>query len=270
MKHLNYEEIIPSKYVISKELLQEFHNFIAVYMPPSKIGRPRSDNDPLIAGIYYLLKTGCQWDALPKCFGPAKTVYHRFRELVKANAFQKIWKSILMHYDRTKGLRLENQSIDSCHKKAPLGGDKTGISPVDRRKLGSKLNLVVEELGLPLSATVAGGNRHDTQLFVPLIDNLQYQIPQSRNHYLRTDKGFVSKKNKEEAIKRNFTPVMPLKKPKNKPRVTTNKDPIRWVVERTFSWMNRFRRVFIRYDKLSKNFLGLVQFACLVIVFRKI
>ncbi len=262
--------MIPSKYVISDELLQEFHNVISTNIPPSKIGRPRSDDGPLIAGIYYLLRTGCQWDALPKCFGPAKTVYHRFRELVKANAFQKIWKSVLTHYDRTKGLCLENQSMDSCHKKVPLGGDKTGISPVDRRKLGSKLNLVVEEYGLPLGATLASENRHDTQLFVSLVDNLQHQIPQSRNHYLRTDKGFVSKKNKAEAIKRNFTPIMPLKKPKNKPRVTQKKDPIRWVVERTFSWMNRFRRVFIRYDKLSKNFLGLVQFACLVIVFRKI
>lgn len=262
--------MIPSKYVIPEELLQEFRNFTATHMAPYKTGRPRCDNDPLIAGMYYLLKTGCQWEALPKCFGPAKTIYHRFKEFIKLGAFQKIWKSVLMRYDREKGLYLSNQSIDSCHKKSPLGGDKTGKSPVDRRKLGSKLNLVVEEVGMPIGITIASGNRHDTQLFVPLVDNLQQQIPQSSNHYLRTDKGFVSKKNKAEAIKRNFTPIMPLKKPKNKPRIESKKDSKRWVVERTFSWINRFRRTFIRYEKSSTNFLGLVQFACLTIVFRNI
>jgi hypothetical protein len=99
---------------------------------------------------------------------------------------------------------------------------------------------------------------------------LQQQIPQSKNHYLRTDKGFVSKKNKAEAVKRNFTPVMPLKKPKNKPRIESEKDLKRWVVERTFSWINRFRRIFTRYEKLSINFLALVQFAFQVIIIKKI
>jgi putative transposase len=270
MKFLNYKEIIPTKYVIPESLLQEFRNFIAQNMPPKKTGRPRVDSEPLIAGMYYLLRTGCQWEALPLCFGPSKTIYQRFRELIWAGAFQKIWKTVLILYDREIGLALHNQSIDSNHKKSPLGGDKTGISPVDRRKLGTKLNLVVEEAGIPIGATIASGNRHDTQLFIGLIDNLQQQIPQSKNHYLRTDKGFVSKKNKAEAVKRNFTPVMPLKKPKNKPRIESEKDLKRWVVERTFSWINRFRRIFTRYEKLSINFLALVQFAFQVIIIKKI
>lgn len=270
MKLLNYKEIIPSKYVIPERLLQEFHNFITTSMPPQKTGRPRVDNEPLIAGMYYLVRTGCQWEALPLCFGASKTVYHRFRELIRAGAFQKIWKSVLMLYDRKVGLILKNQSMDSNHKKSPLGGDKTGKSPVDRRKLGTKLNLVVEEAGIPIGATIAGGNRHDTQLFVDLVDNLQQQITQSKNHYLRTDKGFTSKKNKAEAIKRNFTPVMPAKKPKNKPQIKSEKDLKRWVVERTFSWINRSRRVLIRYEKLSINFLGLIHFAFQIIIIKKI
>jgi putative transposase len=154
MKFLNYKEIIPTKYVIPESLLQEFRNFIAQNMPPKKTGRPRVDSEPLIAGMYYLLRTGCQWEALPLCFGPSKTIYQRFRELIWAGAFQKIWKTVLILYDREIGLALHNQSIDSNHKKSPLGGDKTGISPVDRRKLGTKLNLVVEEAGIPIGATI--------------------------------------------------------------------------------------------------------------------
>ena len=147
----------------------------------------------------------------PNVLAHQKLFIKDLKNLFRAGAFQKIWKTVLMLYDRKIGLALNDQSIDSNHKKSPLGGDRTGKSLVDRRKLGTKLNLVVEEAGIPIGATLASGNRHDTQVFVSLIDNLQQQIPQSKNHYLRTDKGFVSKKNKAEAIKRNFTPVMPSK-----------------------------------------------------------
>jgi putative transposase len=268
---IDFREVIPAKYCISEDLLQEFRDFIKKYMPPKKTGRPRVDNDSLIAGIYYLLKTGCQWDALPLCFGSPKTVYHRFVELVAAGVFQKIWRSVLIKYNQKKGLSLHEQSVDSMHKKSPLGGEKTGISPVDRRKLGTKVGLVVEEIGLPIGLIVERANKHDSQLFCNLLDDLQNQIPQSKNHYLRTDKGFVSRKNRLEAISRNFTPVMPIKKPKNKPSLQPQKkDEKRWVVERTFSWLNRFRRVFVRYERRSRNFLALIQFACQIIVINKI
>ena len=93
--HVNfsYKLVIPKKYLIPEELLQEFLNFISINLPLKKIGRPQKNNESLVAGMYYLLKTGCQWDALPLCFGASKTIYHRFIELVKLGAFQKIWKN---------------------------------------------------------------------------------------------------------------------------------------------------------------------------------
>jgi len=269
--NFSYKLIIPKKYLIPQAVLQEFLTFISINLPAKQTGRPQKDSEPLVAGMYYLLRTGCQWNALPLCFGASKTIYHRFVELVKLGAFQKIWKSFLMLYDRKNGLRLQEQSIDSNHKKSPLGGDKTGKSPVDRRKLGTKLNLAVEENGIPIGATIARANQHDTQLFIPIIDDLQNQINQSKNHYLHTDKGYSSKKNHKEAVSRNFTPVMPEKKPKNKPYKTLpKKDTKRWVVERTFSWINRFRRVFVRYERKSKYFLSMVQFTFQIMIFKKI
>jgi len=271
MKSLNFREVIPAKYCIPNELLQEYRKIISTELPKKKTGRPRSDSDSLVAGIFYLLKTGCQWDALPLCFGPAKTVYHRFTELIEIGAFQKIWKTVLMRYDQAQGLMLGDQSVDSMHKKSPLGGEQTGISPVDRRKLGTKVGLVVEEKGIPLGLIVAKGNRHDSQLFERLLDDLERQIPQSRNHIIRTDKGFASKKNRNVAINRNYTPQMPNKKPRNKPsREPVIKDLKRWVVERTFSWINRFRRILVRYEKRAVHFLAMVQFSCQIITFNKI
>lgn len=269
--NLFYRSIIPVQYQIPHFILQEVLTFLEIYKPKQSTGRPQADNEPLIAGIFYLVRTGCQWGALPLCFGAPKTVYHRFVELVKLGAFQIIWKSILMLYDRTTGLRLQDQSVDSQHKKAPFGGDKTGKSPVDRRKLGTKINLAVEENGIPIAITIARANQHDTQLFAPILKDLPNQINQSKNHYLHTDKGYTSKSNRKEAINNNYTPVMPNKKPKNKPYENSPvKDLKRWVVERTFSWIGRFRRIFTRYERKSKHFLAMVQFACLIIVFKKI
>lgn len=270
MNFLNYKEIIPGKYVIPSGLLREYMEFLEREIPKNKMGRPRTDDEKLIAGMYYLLRTGCQWDALPRCFGPAKTVYHRFRELTRMGAFQKIWKSVLNKYDQIKGLMLQHQSFDSCHKKSPLGGEKTGNSPVDRRKLGTKINLATEGNGLPIGVTIERGNCHDSRLFLPLLDNLQQQIAQDRNHYLHTDKGYFSANNKSEAIARNYTPKMARKNKRNKTREICEKDKNRWVVERTFSWISRFRRIFTRYEKLKSTFLSLTQFAFQIIIFKKI
>jgi len=68
--------IISKKYVIPQTILQEFLTFISINLPPKKTGRPQKNNEPLIAGMYYLLRTCCQWDALPLCFGSSKTIYH--------------------------------------------------------------------------------------------------------------------------------------------------------------------------------------------------
>lgn len=92
--------VIPAKYIISEELLKEYTECIAIAMPPKKTGRPRNNDVPLIAGMYYLLRTGCQWDALPLCFGSSKTIHDRFMKLTAAGIFQKIWKNILLKKEK--------------------------------------------------------------------------------------------------------------------------------------------------------------------------
>jgi len=125
--------------------LKDFLTFNSINLPAKQTDRPQKDSEPFLLGIYYLLRKGYQWDALSLYFGTSKTIYHRFIDLEKLGTFQKIWKSFLMFYDRITSLRLQEQSIDSNHKKPPLGGDKTGKSPANRRKLGTKLNLAVKE-----------------------------------------------------------------------------------------------------------------------------
>ena len=108
------------------------------------------------------------------------------------------------------------------------------------------------------------------------------KIRRRRQQHLCLDKGYNSEQEEQELIKRGYVLHIPIKK-KKKESKTDEKDitttdtqivkkysPKRWVVERTNSWHNRFRKLFTRYEKKSENYLGLVQFSCCIIIYRKI
>jgi transposase len=107
-----------------------------------------------------------------------------------------------------------------------------------------------------------------------------------RRQHLCLDKGYKSVQEEQELIKRGFVLHIPIKKKKRKGKGEDGEDgegeevkvtPFRkkysakrWVVERTNSWHNRFRKLFTRYEKKAENYLGLVQFSCWIIIYRKI
>lgn len=87
-------------------------------------GRPRMDDRKAMNAIFYVLRTGIQWKALPRSLGAASTVHDRFQEWREAGVFEKIWKKGLLEYDARKGIDWEWQSMDCAITKAPLGGKK--------------------------------------------------------------------------------------------------------------------------------------------------
>jgi putative transposase len=97
--------------------------------PKPKGGRPRASARQCMDGIFYVLRTGCQWKALPRCFAPASTVHDRFQEWRQAGVFEKLWQAGLLEYDRRVGLEWEWQSMDGAMTKAPLGGRGHGTQP---------------------------------------------------------------------------------------------------------------------------------------------
>jgi len=101
-----------------------------------------------------------------------------------------------------------------------------------------------------------------------------------RLQHLCLDKAYNSKPEGQELIKRGYVLHIPYKRKRGeevddeeKQKVTPNRkkySPRRWVVERTNSWHNRFRKLYTRYEKKVGNYLGLVQFSCCMIIYRKI
>lgn len=166
----------------------------------------------------------------------------------------------------------------------------TGSNPTDRSKLGTKRHILTDRKGIPLSAVISSASTHDVKLVTDVIDNVVIRRPPSSKYrnkkrrrvqqHLCLDKGYNSEHKEKELIKRGYVLHIPIKKKKK--GANNGKDitqpilkikrysPKRWVVERTNSWHNRFRKLFTRYEKKPENYLGLVQFSCCIIIYRKI
>ncbi len=83
----------------------------------------------------YVLRTGCQWKALPgERFGSASAVHQKFMQWSKAGFFETLWKAGLAEYDELQGIAWRWQSIDGAMFKAPLAQEAVGRNPTDRGK----------------------------------------------------------------------------------------------------------------------------------------
>ncbi len=152
-------------------------------------------------------------------------------------------------------------------------GKKTGLNPTNRAKDGVKRSLLTEAKGVPIGLAVAGANRNDFKLVKETLESIPVERPVAgaeNPQGLCLDKGcdydevralaqefgytahIRSRGEEAQALKRNA---------RHKAR--------RWVVERTHSWLNRFRRILIRWEKQADNYLGLLHFACAIITYHR-
>jgi transposase len=156
--------------------------------------------------------------------------------------------------------------------KAPLGGEKTGKNPTDRAKSGTKRSLLTEGHGLPIGISVEGANCHDKRMVEPTLRSTVVERPRvrkSKPQNMCMDKGYDYSDTRQLVREWGYTAHI-----KARGQEVQEKQSIpgyrarRWVVERTHSWMNRFRRLLVRWEKKVKNFLAMLHFSCAWITFR--
>jgi transposase len=130
-------------WVVTDEFWQRVEPLIPVReRPPSKeyVRKPGAGRKPksprlIFEAIVYVLRTGCQWKALPKeRFGSASAVHARFLEWERAGVFRNLWEAGLAEYDDLEGIAWRWQSIDGALLKAPLAQESVGPNPTDRGK----------------------------------------------------------------------------------------------------------------------------------------
>jgi len=123
------QPVLQEKYLIPDALWLEIEKLLPPEQPKQKPGRPRMDDRQAMTAIFYVLRTGCQWNALPRCLGASSTVHDRFQVWRKAGVFARLWQTALAEYDATQGIDWEWQSIDTAMTKAPLGGKSYRAEP---------------------------------------------------------------------------------------------------------------------------------------------
>jgi transposase len=169
----------------------------------------------------------------------------------------------------------------------------TGSNPTDRSKLGTKRHILTDKKGIPLSVIITSANTHDIKAVTDVVDNAVVNHHHHHHHqppsptltaktktikqHLCLDRAYSSKVVEQEIIKRGYVPHIPHKRKRGKEKTKDKEKTFqkryhprrRWVVERTNSWHNRFRKLFTRYEKKAENYLGLVQLSSSIIIYRK-
>lgn len=130
----NFDTISDEFWEIIHPLIPEQKRTRRKYVRKEGGGRKNLDFRQVFCGILYVLKTGCQWKAVPKQFGSSSSIHRYFSAWKKAKFFDKIWKLGLIIYDEMKGVAWECQIIDASHHKTIRTIESSGKSPVDRGK----------------------------------------------------------------------------------------------------------------------------------------
>ena len=123
------DEVVDPAWRIPDELWKHIEPLLPPEKPRPKGGRPRMPNRQAMDAIFYVLRTGCQWKALPRGLGAASTVHDRFQEWREAGVFERLWQVGLQAYDELEGIEWEWQAMDGAMTKAPLGGKRNWRQP---------------------------------------------------------------------------------------------------------------------------------------------
>jgi transposase len=251
---------------------------IALLLPqvkrnPRYPGRPRLDDRKVLNGILFVLYTGIRWEFLPQelGYGSGMTCWRRPRDWNEAGVWQRLHEVLLAELRGAGMLDFSRAAVDGSHVRAMKGGAKTSPSPVDRGRPGSKHHVIVEAHGIPLAATVTGGNRNDVTQLIPLLEAVPPNRgtrgrPRRRPDRVYADRGYDHDKYRRQVRDLGITPVIARRGNEHGSGLGIH----RWVAEAAFALLHWFRRLRIRWeirDDIHEAFLTL---GCAIICWRRL
>lgn len=221
----------------------------------------------MLEAVLWILNTGAQWHLLPQSYPNYKTVHRRFQQWCRDEVIRAALTDLANSLREAGAIDESECFIDASFASAKGGGGE--VAPTKRGK-GVKIMAIVDRHGLPLAVTTHAANHHEVTLVQLTFD---FYMIEAQPENLIGDKAYDSDPLDEQLRQKGIEMIAPHKSNRVRARTQDGRRlrryQRRWIVERIFAWMQWQRRLLVRWEFHSINFLGFVHLAALCILLRQ-
>jgi transposase len=241
--------------------------FVAPYLTLMREDAPQRDYSlrEVFNGVRYIVRSGASWRMMPNDLPPWEVVYQQTQRWIKAGVFEDMVHDLREVLRVAKGRKEQPSAaiFDSrTLQSSPESGERAGYDGAKRRK-GSKTHMAVDTLGYLLALHVTSADQQDRDQVAELAQQVQDTTGDSVEVAF-VDQGYTGEK-ADQAAQAAGIDLIVVRLPEAKRGFVLL--PRRWVVERSFGWLARFRRLARDYERLPQTLAGLhfLAFAILML-----